>query len=67
MDACCTIASWINTELGCVPGPLLKRYHKASMVSLNIISPSMHFIISTQTMRQISRHPSATKHRHNSQ
>ena len=54
-------------DLGCIPGLLLKRYHKTSMVSLNSISPSMRFIINNRTMKQISRHPSTIKHRHSSQ
>ena len=40
-------------DLGCVPGPLLERYHKTSMVSLNSISPNMHFIINDRIMKQI--------------
>ena len=40
-------------DLGCVPGPLLERYHKTSMVSLNSISPTMRFIIDNRTMKHI--------------
>ena len=39
-----------NEDLGCIPGLLLKRYHKTSKVSLNSIPPNMHFIINDQTM-----------------
>ena len=36
-------------ELGYVLEPLLKRYHKTLMVSLDNISPNMHFIIDNRT------------------
>ena len=36
-------------ELGCVLGPLLKRYHKTIKVNLNSISLNMHFIRDNQT------------------
>ena len=38
-------------ELGCIPGRLLKRYHKTSMVNLNNISSSMYFIRNNQAMK----------------
>ena len=40
-------------DLGCVPETLLERNHKTLMVSLNSISPSMHFIIDNRTMKHI--------------
>ena len=36
-------------ELGCVPGLLLKRYHKTIKVSLNSISLNIYFIRDNQT------------------
>ena len=37
-------------DLGCVTETLLKRYHKTSIVTLDNISLSMHFIMNDQTM-----------------
>ena len=40
-------------DLGCVPRLLLKRYHKTSKVSLNSISPNMHFIRNNRSMKHV--------------
>ena len=49
----------IKERLGCVPGPLLKRYHKTSIVNLNNISSSMYFIRNNQTMKHVYQNTQA--------
>ena len=48
--ACQTRSNHNKEELGCVPEPLLKHYHKTSKVSLDGVSPNMHFIINNRTI-----------------
>ena len=46
-------------DLGCVLGPLLKSYHKTSMVNLNNISSNMCFIRNNQTMKHVYQNTQA--------
>ena len=57
--ACQTISNHNKGRLGCVPGLLLKRYHKTSMVNLNNISSSMYFIRNNQTMKHVYQNTQA--------